>query len=81
MQKKKIPEPVLYDLITFYDGDNLIKYTDCWEISLLRFLHLIFGNEGAIEHETLIKLMNTESKYCQALIAYFKDNPTYYFDE
>ena len=34
-------EPVQYNLISFDD----ISYTDCFEISLLRFLHLVFSDK------------------------------------
>ena len=42
---KSVPEPVTYDWIQFtnVDGDQ-VAYTDCWEISLYRFVHLAFGS-------------------------------------
>lgn len=41
--RNKLPEPVYYARIDFVDDGNAVGYTDCWEISTLRFLHLIFG--------------------------------------
>lgn len=73
-----IPDPVLYAGIEFLDDGELISYTDCWEISVLRFLHLLFGENGTINQEKLRKLMDVESKHCLDLIAYFTTNPTYH---
>ena len=44
-----IPEPVYYGPIEFeYPGEGTVRYTDCWEISVYRFLHLVFSKEGKI---------------------------------
>lgn len=71
---QKYPQPVPYGPIRIIkDNDNeclMIKYTDCFEISLLRFLHLVFGNNGKIE---LNKITNQELNY------YFSNN-TFYYD-
>ena len=39
--RDQLPEPVEYDSIYFKDGEDKINYTDCFEISLYRFLHLV----------------------------------------
>ena len=72
-----IPDPVLYAPIEFLDEGQVISYTDCWEISVLRFLHLLFGENGTISQEKLSKHMDLSSKHCRDLIAYFTANPTY----
>ena len=54
------------------DGEEKISYTDCFEISLYRFLHLVFTKEGKIDNERLIKYMDVNSSHCQRLIAFFE---------
>jgi len=74
---QKYPQPVLYGPIRIIKDTELefkvIKYTDCFEISLLRFLHMIFGNNGKMElnqHPNLV--CNNE------LISYFLDKSFFY---
>lgn len=77
----EVPDPVFYDYIEFYDGDRFVKYTDCWEISVLRFLHLLFGEKGAINFEKLKAFMDENNPHCQKLIHYFTENKTYEIKE
>lgn len=37
-----IIEPVAFNFIKFMDNDKVVGYTDCFEVSLLRFLHCVF---------------------------------------
>lgn len=53
-----VPDPVLYAPIEFIDGGEVVSYTDCWEISVLRFLHLLFGENGTINQEKLKRDMD-----------------------
>ncbi len=43
--KIAIPDPVVYSYINYMEGEEKVEYPDCLEISLLRFLHLLFGGE------------------------------------
>jgi hypothetical protein len=72
---------VYYSGIEFDDGETRVKYTDCWEISVLRLLHFLFGKGGAINKDKLVKFMDEGDARCQALIAYFGENPTYYLED
>ncbi len=65
-----IPQPVKYDLVHVNYGEDIVSYTDCFEISLLRFLHLIFGKNNKINLKLLQKHMN-KSKYCKNLLDFF----------
>jgi hypothetical protein len=84
-----IPEPVEYGLITYKTFENesienktvedeiTISYTDCFEISLLRFLHLVFGKDGEINLDYLNTFMD-DSEQCNRLYKYFINNNMYY---
>jgi hypothetical protein len=81
-----IPEPVKYDLVHVNYGEDIVSYTDCFEISLLRFLHLIFGKNNKINLKLLQKHMN-KSKYCKNLLNFFSiynnfsEETSYYFTD
>jgi hypothetical protein len=68
LEKHVIPDPVSSAGIQFLKGEELIQYTDCWEISTLRFLHLLFGDNGVISQEKFMKFMDSNSQHCQSLI-------------
>ncbi len=71
-----IPEPVFYNGIEFYyPGEGTVNYTDCWEISVYRFLHLVFSKDGKIQVERLLKFMEPERYQCQILLEFFKKYP------
>ena len=72
-----IPEPVTYGPVTINNDDTLITYTDCFEISLLRFLHLVFGENCHINMDNLAKYMD-DSDHCNQLFDFFKEHNTYY---
>ena len=84
MESKKslfniVPEPVTYDSIEFtnLEGEQ-IGYTDCWEISLYRFLHLAFGSpEGQPLKELMLPLMSPdpENKHAKLLLAHVSKYP------
>ena len=63
--RRRVPliEPVKYGPIKIIENSNygyvFISYTDCFEISLLRFLHILFGRNGEIN---LNKLINFTGK-------------------
>ena len=47
--KKLIPEPLSFAGIDIdFPGEGLVRYEDCWEVSVYRFLQLIFSKEGEI---------------------------------
>lgn len=73
------PEPVPYESITYVQNGETFCYTDCFEISLLRFLHYIFGKNGHIDMELLKRDMN-ESNCCKSLITFFEVNNKYNLD-
>jgi len=72
------PEPVSYESITYNENNETICYTDCFEISLLRFLHFVFGKNGHMDLELLKRDMN-DSEECKKLITFFTENNTYNF--
>ncbi len=75
-RKILVPKPLSYKLISFIDNDRNISYTDCFEISLYRILHLLFGRNGIIINTYLKRYMN-DSKECKLLFNFFKKYNTY----
>ena len=75
--KEIIPAPVYYGRIYFeHPGEEgIVDYTDCWEISVYRFLHLIFAKEGVIDFERLGHFMEPEKFQCKLLISFFEKYP------
>lgn len=76
--KKYLIKPVLPK--PFYDLNNGIEIDDCFELSLLRFIHLIFGFEGIINFTNLEKYMDLTKKECDELNDFFLDNPGIFDD-
>ncbi len=76
--RDQLPEPVIYDRIYFMDGEDEVNYTDCFEISLYRFLHLLFTKQEKINFEHLTLHMNMESEQCLRLKAFFEKYPKVY---
>jgi len=71
-----IPEPVSYAGIEFdYPGEGLVSYTDCWEVSVYRFLHLIFSKDGLIQFYRLNQFMEPKKYQCELLNSFFKQYP------
>ena len=73
-QKINKIEPVLYNLINFIDEDKIISYTDCFEISLLRFLHGVFvsNNSGKLVFDSeRMKTFMLDTPECNQLIDFF----------
>jgi hypothetical protein len=81
-----IPEPVKYNSVEVIYDEDIVSYMDCFEISLLRFLHLIFGKNNKIDLE-LLQIDMDNSKYCSDLVDfftlrnYFSNDEYYYFTE
>lgn len=81
-----IPEPVKYNLVEVNYNNDIVSYTDCFEISLLRFIHLIFSKNNKIDLE-LLQIDMDNSKYCSDLVDfftvsnYFSHDEYYYFTE
>ncbi len=71
--KKNILKPVLPK--PYFDLNKDIEVDDCFELSLLRFLHLIFGSNGVINYTNLEKYMDLTKKPCDDLNDFFLDNP------
>jgi hypothetical protein len=59
----------------FNDPNTGIEIDDCFELSILRFFHLIFGSNGIINFTNLTKYMDLDNKDCQELYEFFLDNP------
>ena len=74
--KTHLIEPVKYGPIKIIEkseyGYVFISYTDCFEISLLRFLHVLFGKNGRIDLIKLHKFAGINELY-----NYFLTNPNY----
>ena len=76
----KYIEPVEYNRITFIDDDNKeISYTDCFEVSLLRFLHILFVKESSINLKLMIDFMD-DSLFCEQIINYFSKYNIVHYD-
>jgi hypothetical protein len=67
-------EPVEYAPIQFKDDNIIIEYTDCFEVSLLRFLHAVFitkkDNKYVMDIERMKEYMNDSND----LLDFFKVN-------
>lgn len=83
-----IVESIPCDSITFMDDDTEVTYADCFEVSLLRYLHYILGDRvnrlnGIMNLETMSKFLDNTPE-CQELVEYFtrhniiKRNRSYY---
>jgi hypothetical protein len=76
--RRRVPliEPVKYGPIKIIEnsinGYVFISYTDCFEISLLRFLHVLFGRNGQINLNYLKNFTGENELY-----NYFLINPNY----
>lgn len=70
-------ESISYNLISFVDNNEEISYTDCFEVSLLRFLQCIFNNK--LDNKLVVdvdrmKYFMLDTPECQQLIEFFKKN-------
>jgi hypothetical protein len=77
-----IPVPVTYDMIKFYcpEEDAVVNYTDCWEISVYRFLHLVFSDAGKINFKRLDDYMQPKSYQSELLLDFFERYPVVHLD-
>lgn len=71
--KNSLIKPVLPK--PFIDPTSGQEIDDSYELSLLRFMHLIFGNDGIINFDNLTKYMDLNKKECQELHDFFIDYP------
>ena len=71
--KNSLIKPILPK--PFNDPNTGIEIDDCFELSILRFLHLIFGSNDIINFTNLTKYMDLDKKECQDLYEFFLDNP------
>lgn len=73
---KKYPQPIPYGPIRVIknseDEFDMIEYTDCFEISLLRFLHLVFSENDRMN---LNKIKNLKCE--EQLNSYFSNKSIY----
>lgn len=76
--KKFLIKPVLPK--PFFDSNNDVEIDDCFELSLLRFIQLIFGSNGVINLTNLGKFMDLTIKECEELYDFFLDNPGIFVD-
>ena len=70
-------ESISYNLISFIDCDEEISYTDCFEISLLRFLQCVYNkkldNELVVDVDRMKNFM-LDTPECQQIIEFFTEN-------
>lgn len=57
-----------------------IEIDDSFELSLLRFIHLVFSNDGVINFKNLLKFMDLNIEICNELNDFFIDNPGVMYD-
>jgi hypothetical protein len=73
----KLIEPVSFNFIKFNDDNQTISYTDCFEISLLRFLHSVFvknvNGHHTVDTDRLGDFMLDTSE-CKQLLDFFTSN-------
>jgi hypothetical protein len=71
--REQLIQPVMSRPFTQLYSDNEID--DSFELSLLRFMHLVFSKDGKIDFNNLIKYMDMNNSKCQMLYEYFMINP------
>ncbi len=71
--KELLIQPVMGKPFKPLFSDNEIN--DSFELSILRFIHLIFSVDGVINFDNLTKYMDMSSSVCNKLYEYFMDNP------
>ena len=76
--KNSLIKPILPK--PFIDPASGQEIDDSYELSLLRFMHLIFGNDGIINFNNLTKYMDLNKKECQELQDFFIDYPGIFDD-
>jgi hypothetical protein len=76
--KNSLIKPILPK--PFNDPNTGLEIDDCYELSLLRFFHLIFGSDGIINFTNLTKYMDLNKKECQELQDFFLDYPGIFND-
>jgi hypothetical protein len=59
----------------YFDQKLNLLINDSYELSILRFLHIIFDNDGIIHFKNFTKFMNTIKKECNELEDFFINNP------
>jgi len=65
---------------SFNNNNKNIIINDAFELSLLRFMHLIFSFDGLINFDNLNKWMDLNNPLCIELNDFFIDNPGFMFD-
>lgn len=76
--KNSLIKPILPK--PFIDPASGQEIDDSYELSLLRFFHLIFGNDSIINFTNLTKYMDLNKKECQELQDFFIDCPGIFDD-
>ena len=77
-----IIEPVAFNFIKFSDDNKIVGYTDCFEVSLLRFLHSVFvskNTDNTNKHVINLERMKTfmlDTQECAQLLDFFTKNRT-----
>ena len=70
---------VLYSNVKVTVGNILsvgvVEIDDSYELSLLRYMHLMFGNDGIINFDNLTKYMDLNKKECQEIQDFFINYP------
>lgn len=71
--REQLVQPIMGKPFTQLYSNNEID--DSFELSLLRFIHLVFSKDGKINFNNLIKYMDMNNSKCQMLYEYFMINP------
>jgi hypothetical protein len=80
----KYIEPITTEYVEFYDGDYKLKYFDCYENSILRFLHIMFRKSDNIDKTETFDFNKAHSlgmtNYSR-LFKFFVKYPTIHYNE
>lgn len=71
--KEQLIQPIMPKPFNKLFSNEVID--DSFELSLLRFIHLVFSSDSKINFDNLIKYMNMEKNSCIELLEYFENNP------
>ena len=71
--KNSLIKPILPK--PFIDPASGQEIDDSYELSLLRYMHLMFGNDGIINFDNLTKYMDLNKKECQEIQDFFINYP------
>ena len=69
-------EPIVYDWMEVEHGEEIVFYPDCVEVSLLRFMHILFCEKDnevwSVNLKNLKRYLNMEQEQCAEFFRYFQ---------